>query len=252
MKKIIFIIILISLQWPTVFADNNTVQFANANTAYQKGHYKEALTLYKSLFDKGLESSVLYYNLGNAYFKTNDISSAILFYEKAKKLDPANEEIEFNLKVCNQRIIDKTESLPQLFYERWWKGITGLFSVDGWAKVIIIFLVFTLFSFGLYFASRSLLLRKIGFYAGILFFIISLFGFIFAKQQYSKLQNQKEAIVFSPSVTIKSSPDEKGQDLFIIHEGTKLQLIDNIGEWTEIRLANGSVGWMHSSMLEII
>lgn len=250
--KTIFIILVFALSALSVSAGENEVLLQKGNTLYQKGNYKEALNIYKQIFDKGLESSVLYYNLGNAYFKTGDVPSAIIFYEKAKRLDPADDDIDFNLKVSNQKIIDKTDVLPQLFYQRWWNNLTGLFSLDGWAIATIVFFAFTLFLFAVYFATRSIILRKVSFYVGIVIFLLSILSIVFALQQHQKLMEKNEAIIFTPSVTIKSSPDEKGQDLFILHEGTKVGIIDNIGEWTEIRLSNGSVGWMRTSGLEVI
>lgn len=253
MKQIIILFSILLLSFSCCFAsDENMEKMGAANDFYQKGKYEEALKIYKLLFDKGLESPDLYYNLGNTYFKTKDIPSAILFYEKAKKLDPSDEEIDFNLKVANQRIIDKTEAIPELFYQRWYSKLLRLFSVNGWAIELILVLILSLISFAIYFASRSPITKRIGFYFGVVLFALVIISFVFAKRQYTKATAHNEAIVFSPTVTVKSSPDEKGQDLFVIHEGSKVYVLDNIGEWSEIRLLNGSVGWMKSTMLEII
>lgn len=253
MKQLLSIIIILFCFTAFCFAtDENAVKLSNANELYKSGKYSDALKIYKLLFDKGLESPELYYNLGNAYFKTKDIPSAILFYEKAKKLDPSDEDIDFNLKVSNQKIIDKTESIPELFYQRWYNKFLGLFSVDGWAVELIIVLIIALLSFAIYFASRTPIIKRIGFYAGLALILVLAMSFVFAKHQYEEATIHDEAIVFAPTVTIKSSPDDKGQDLFVIHEGSKVSLIDNIGEWSEIRLLNGSVGWIKTSMLERI
>jgi hypothetical protein len=182
----------------------------------------------------------------------NDFTSAILYYEKAKKLNPGNEDINFNIKVTNNKITDRIEPLPEMFYKRWYRNLVELFSVDNWARIVILSFILSL-SFGLlYVISQRVLLRKVGFWTGIIFFIISLISVLFSVQNYHTLQNNTEAIIFTPTVTIKSSPDEKSIDLFVLHEGAKVQILDNIGNWYEIRIANGSVGWLLTSSVEKI
>ena len=234
------------------FALSNQVVIAKANKAYSDGLYTNAIDLYIQVMKEGYESPDLYYNIGNAYYKLNDFPSAILFYEKAKKLDPGNDDIDFNLKVANSKIADKIEPLPELFYKRWYRGLLNTLSVDAWAKTTIATFILFLFLGSVFFISRILFLRKLGFWMGIILFILFLCSFFLAYDSYRNINNHKEAIVFSPTVTVKSSPDENSIDLFVIHEGTKVQLIDNIGSWYEIRIANGSVGWLPVTTVEKI
>ena len=234
------------------YASENQLIIARANKAYTDGMYNNAVDLYKQVISSGFESWELYYNLGNSYYKLNDFPSAILFYEKARKLNPGNEDIDFNLKVTNNKITDKIEPLPELFYKRWSRALVELFPVDTWARIVVLFFLLSLASALLYFISQRIFLKKIGFWAGIVFFISSLVSFNFSYQNYLALQDNTEAIVFTPTVTIKSSPDEKSIDLFVLHEGTKVRILDNIGTWYEIRIANGSVGWLPSSAVEKI
>ena len=208
--------------------------------------------MYKSIIAAGYESVDLYYNLGNACYKQNDISSAILYYEKAHKLDPGNEDVNFNLKIANTKITDKIEAIPELFYKRWYRKLIESYSVDKWSKTGVVLLCLGLFAGLFYFVSRTLIIRKAGFWLGFVFILISLFSFLFAWQSYNNIMHRKEAIIFAPTVTIKSSPDEKSVDLFVLHEGAKVELIDNIGTWYEIRIANGSVGWLYESAIERI
>ena len=236
----------------TLFADQQQVYIQQANKAYSAGSYAEAATLYKKVVLTGFESPDLYYNLGNTFFKLNDFANAILWYERAKRLDPGNEDIDFNLKVANNKIADKIEPLPELFYKRWIKGIIGLFPVDTWAGTAIVLFIIGLSAGILYLTSRVLFLRKIGFWLGLAAIFLALCTLTIAWSGYHDLKNQKQAIIFAPTVTIKSSPDEKSVDLFVLHEGTKVDLLDQIGNWLEIRIANGSVGWIQSGSLEII
>ena len=139
-----------------------------------------------------------------------------------------------------------------MFYRRWYASLTRQFSVDAWAKAGIIGFALTLVLVAFYVISRILFIWKLGFWLGIILFFLSVFCFLFAYQNFRNLRNQTEAIIFAPTVTIKSSPDDKSIDLFVLHEGTKVQLLDQIGIWFEIKIANGSIGWLPSSSLERI
>ena len=249
--KRIFIIFLFLLPGLT-FAVDPEITIAKANKAYADGFYANAVELYKSVITAGYESVGLYYNLGNACYKQNDFTSSILYYEKALKLDPGNEDVNFNLKIANTKITDKIEPIPELFYKRWYKKLIESFSVDKWSKFGLAFLCFGLVAGLFYVVSKNLLIRKAGFWLGNFFIFMSLFSFLFAWQSYDDIMHRKEAIIFTPTVTIKSSPDEKSIDLFVLHEGAKVELIDNIGTWYEIRIANGSVGWLIASSVEKI
>jgi tetratricopeptide (TPR) repeat protein len=251
MKKSILLVVMLFLALFSNATENQLI-IAKANKAYTDGLFTNAVDLYKQVLSSGNESWELYYNLGNSYFKMNDFASAILYYEKAKKLNPGNEDVNFNLRVTNNKIADKIEPLPELFYKRWYRNLVELFPVDQWARITILTFILSLFFALFYVMSQSVYLRKMGFWAGILFFILSLFTVYLSVQNYSTLQNNTEAIIFAPTVTIKSSPDEKSIDLFVLHEGTKVNILDNIGNWYEIRIANGSVGWLPVSSLEKI
>jgi tetratricopeptide (TPR) repeat protein len=249
MKKLLFILLMMPA---IVLAADPEITVAKANKAYNEGFYANATELYKSLVAEGYESVDLYYNLGNSCFKQNDIPGAILYYEKAHKLDPGNEDVNFNLKIANTKITDKIEPIPVLFYKRWFRALVESFSVDKWSRFGFFFLFAALAGGVFYFVSRILVLRKAGFWAGIVFLFLSIASFLIAWESYSEISNRKEAIVFTPTITVKSSPDEKSIDLFVLHEGSKVELIDNIGTWYEIRIANGSVGWVSASVVEKI
>ena len=223
-----------------------------AQKAYNDGQYFYAIELYDSIIQQGYGSAALYYNLGNCYFKTNQMPNAILFYEKAKKLSPADEQINFNLNLANTLITDKIDALPQLFYERWWQALYSMFFMDIWARITVTSVFLLFFSLAVYLITNTLFIKKLSFWLCLVFIIISVFSFIFAQKQYNHTFNRQAAIVFSPRVTAKSSPDDNSIDLFVIHEGTKVILKDNLGDWCEIKLANGNVGWIKRNLVKPI
>lgn len=223
-----------------------------ANNAYNEGLYDSALNVYHLLQKEQLESAGLYYNMGNAYFKNDDIASAILYYEKAKKLDPNNEDIQYNLSVANSMIVDKIEKVPELFFENWWNYFYNMFNADTWTWLSLASWFILIFLVGIFILTKKRSLRKMAFYLGLLFLFTSVATFGLASQKYYFGKEHKEAIIFTPTVTVKSSPTTNAVDLFVVHEGTKIQLLDHVQDWIKIRIADGSVGWLPiSSVREI-
>lgn len=220
-----------------------------ANQQYVKGEYQQALSLYNQILQSGNASSELYYNLGNAYFKTGDYNHALLYYERALLLSPNDENIKFNIRMTNQYVVDNIEALPKPFFSRWLDTVVNLYSSDSWARLSIISFILFLLILGLFFFSRSIQMKRFSFWIGILFIVLSVFSFSFASRQKSKLVKRDNAIVFCPRVTVKSSPSASGTDLFLIHEGLKIQITDSLGKWKEIRLTDGNKGWLPDSCL---
>jgi tetratricopeptide (TPR) repeat protein len=217
---------------------------AKGNKAYSAGMFSQAISCYQDVLKKGNASAELYYNIGNAYYKSDDMPSAILYYEKAKKLRPNDADLIFNLSVANNKITDKIEQVPQLFIKRWWTNLFNLFSLDALAisSLVSLSLFFVLMSIFLF--ARPVLVRKISFWCGIGILVISISSFVLAQRKHHALREQKEAIVFTPAVTVKSSPDANSVDLFVVHEGAKVTILDTLGTWQEIRIGNGSEGWI--------
>jgi tetratricopeptide (TPR) repeat protein len=220
---------------------------AQAAKAYNSKQYTEAITQYEKIIAGGYESSALYYNIANAYFRNNETAQAILYYEKALKQDPNNEDIKHNIEVINSKLTDKVEKIPELFYKRWWKQVLNMMDIDMLATVNILLLTLALLLFAVYVAVSNILIRKISFWAGSILFLFFTVGVLAASQRSHYLNNQHEAIIFTPTINIKSSPDENSKDIFVLHEGTKVTLLDVVADWQEIRIANGSVGWIKSS-----
>lgn len=226
--------------------------FINAEQKYNEGLYHEAILTYTQILETRFESAEIYYNQGNSFFKINDLPSAILFYEKAKKLKPNDKDIQYNLNIANSRIIDNIENIPEIFLRVWWNNFYNMFSTNRWAKITIgLFIGFLIF-FAVYLLSNRKIVKKIFFVIATFIFLTTLFSFALSYQKYFYSVEQKEAIVFQPTVTVKSSPNRNSVDLFVIHEGTKVYISDELDNWHEIRIANGSVGWLPKSSSRLI
>jgi len=225
---------------------------ARANQAYNQGLYDSAIQVYSKVLDKGLESYELYYNMGNAYFKNNQLPSAILYFEKAKKLAPNNEDVNFNLSIANSMIVDKIEQVPEMFYEKWWDYFYNALGEDAWTILFIVSWVVLLFFIGLFFLTKSRSIKKVSFYLGVLFLLTTIATFGLSSQKYYYTKENKEAIIFTPTVTAKSSPTQSAVDLFVIHEGTKVQIMDEVQGWIKIRIRNGSIGWLPGDSMKRI
>jgi tetratricopeptide (TPR) repeat protein len=223
-----------------------------ANKAYAANEYEKAAEMYESILDSGYESAALYYNMGNAWFKNNNIPKAILNYERAKLLAPNNEDIQFNLELANQFVIDKIEPLPQPFFVNWGKQLINIFSSNQWAIISIAAFVFTLVLALVYLLSRRVVLRKIAFGVSVFFLIVAIATFSFSAKQKNRVANSNHAIIFNPTVTVKASPDEGGTDLFVIHEGLKVEIEQKLNNWVEIKIEDGNSGWVKNEVLEEI
>lgn len=233
------------------FADNSSL-YNEANELYKKAEYQAAIDKYELVLKSNFTSGELYYNLGNAYFKTNQIPMAILCYERAKKLMPGDDDVDFNLSIANLKIVDKIEVMPRLFFYKWMDSVINFFNFDGWAitGVVSLFLAFLLFV--LFRISERNGLRKLFFYFGLLLLVFALKSFWFANMQYREVIGENSAIVFTPTVNVKSSPDANGTNLFVIHDGTKVELLDKVGTWSKIKLSDGNLGWVETTSFVVI
>ncbi len=246
MRKRFSYILLIAIQLMVMnlFAIDANKLISEANNAYNKGLYDSAITTYQKVLDAGLESGELYYNIGNAYYKNSDIASAILYYEKARKLLPNDDNIEYNLNIANSMIVDKIEKVPELFYERWWRFFYNMLDADTGAVLTLVLFTILVFFVGWFIISRSRKGRKVSFYFGMTVLLFTIISSALTYEKYQSGLTHREAIVFDLSVTVKSSPTQNAVDLFVIHEGTKVQIIDRIDSWVEIKIKNGSIGWL--------
>ncbi len=225
-------------------ADEYSVVIDSAASQYTNKQFDKAIISYENILAKGVEAVEIYYNLGNSYYKTKQYSKAILNYERAKVLAPNDEDINFNLELCRRYVIDKIDVLPQVFISNWLGKFTGIFSSDTWAIWSIMGFVLCLVLLSVYLFMRVLIVRKIAFWSSTLMLAFSLITFLCSWEQKKEVNSNKQAIVFTPTVNVKSSPDENGTVLFVIHEGLKVAVQDKINDWYKIKLPDGNVGWL--------
>jgi len=232
--------------------ETNNVKFDQGVTFFTSGNYNAALQFWMEIYNTGVRSAELNYNIGNAYFKLNDIPNSILFYERAYNIKPADENINYNLQIARTLIVDRFQEIPEVFFVKWYNFISLVLSTNTWAKLSISFFVFSLIFLSLYIYSSNYRNKVSGFWLALVFFILSSAFLAFAGRNRTLVYDSHRAIILSPIVTGKSSPDSSGTDLFVLHEGTKVLIEDEVGEWVEIRLSDGNKGWVSVKSLSII
>jgi tetratricopeptide (TPR) repeat protein len=229
-----------------------TEKFNTGVNLFSSGKYKEALDEWKSIYSAGIHSANLDYNIGNAAFKINNIPEAILFYERALLLQPADEDIQYNLQIARTLVVDKFVEIPELFFIRWYNFLSLTLSTNSWAKISLASFILFLCSLSLYIYSSRYNRKVIGFWLAIFLFMLSLSSVSFSIRNKNLIYNNPKAIIYSPLVNGKSSPDNSGKDLFVLHEGTRVTIEDEIGGWYEIRLSDGNKGWIPANSLNKI
>lgn len=256
MKRICLIVSLsvFAIQY-FVFAQNQEEVyfiFDKANKLYIEGKYQEAVELYEKILSQGYKNKELLYNLGNAYYRLGEYHKSILYYERAKILDPFDDDINFNLQIANLHNVDKIQEMPKFFLKQWWEDVRDIFASHQWGifALVSIWLASALLIIFLFVISPKI--RKLTFFLGVFFLLIFALTTTLGLSRYNYENNHNRAIIFSMNAYIKSSPEESSTDLFILHQGTKVEIIDEIGNWYKIRLANGSIGWIKKSDVERI
>lgn len=218
-----------------------------------EGLWEDAISGYDMIAGLGLESAALYCNTGNAYFKSGNISKAILNYERALKLDPSYEDARYNLELSNNMIQDRIDPVPDFILKVWAKDLCWLMDSDGWAVAFIIMFALMLAMILLFVLSPSVAGRRTGFFTGIVFLLLAIMSLSFSLWQKNDYMKADKAIVMRPVSSVKSSPSsEASQDLFVLHEGTKVDILDQVGSWSNIELADGRQGWIRTSDIEKI
>ena len=239
MRKISFFIIFLLSFVQFVQAESFTK--ADADKAYQENKYAEAIKMYENILATQGESAVVYYNLGNSYFKEKNMAKAVLNYERALLLNPGDADIRFNLDMARSKTVDQITPATEVFIVTWVNSLTNMQSERGWAKIGIVSFICLLVGLALYIFSKRLFVRKIGFIGAVVLLVVTVCANLFAREQKNELMDRTGAIVMSPTVTVKSTPDESGTELFVLHEGTKVFVEDNsMKGWKEIRLEDGN------------
>lgn len=249
---VVFVSVLIAFRVTPVFADEIDTLFLQGNELYQNGDFAGARRNYEKILEAGFESWEVYYNIGNTYYKEGKTGKAVLFYERAKRLQPQNEDLNFNLGLVNLATVDRIQAIPELFLTRWVNRIAHLVSLSVWGTLLVLSYV-GLFSLLIY----RRLMKTGKFYRPVVVSIMVL-ALVFAVSagffvyRVSESEHKIEAIVLAEKVDARSAPDEISTEVFTLHEGVKVQVLDKSAQWVKIRLADGKVGWLKNDVMEKI
>ena len=246
MKKVLYIFILISQ-----FSFAQTA-FEKGNQSYQKENYQDAIANYESIFATGKQSGELYFNLGNAYYKLHKVAPAIYNYEKALQLNPSDVEIKTNLDFARKMAIDDIKTIPKVGFNKLVADFTSKYHYDTWAWIAVSFAFLFLLFFAGYYFSHSAVLKRV-FFFGMFLWLIGI-GLSAASGFYEKnrINNERPAIVFAENVSVKSEPKRAAPDAFVLHEGTKVYILESIVNWKKVELTDETTGWIEDSAIREI
>jgi len=222
------------------------------NDYFQNKQFPEAIVSYETILNQGYLSSDLYYNLGNAFYRTGELGKAILYFEKALKISPGNDDAAYNLKIVNARTVDKIQEIPPLFLIKWWNILLSSFTSTGWQVIIFVFYMLLLVCIALYFLIKHLQVQKFSFIFGVLNIIALFFSVILFFSSLSMESSNDHGILLQSVANAKISPDTQSNDAFVIHEGIKFQIEDKVNNWVKIKLSDGKVGWLPANTFEEI
>ena len=247
-KYLLFFFILLG---PLVYSQSE-IQFDSATVAYNNGDYEKAISYYKQILEDGKHSAALYYNLGNSYYKLNQIAPSIYYYEKALLLSPNDKEIQNNLAFAQNMTIDAIETIPEIGISKFFEKLINVFNTDIWAILCVIFLLLFVIFFITYYFTSSTGKKRFTFVASSVAAVLTLISFSFAFQKQALDKKDNPAIIFAQESRVKTDPNQFSEELFRLHEGTKVQIIDTINNWSEILLADGKTGWIISKDIKAL
>lgn len=227
-------------------------QFEAGNKAYAAHNYSEAVEIYTELIEQDYQSPELYFNLGNAYYQLNEVGLTILNYEKALKEAPDDEDIQFNLRMANLRVADRSVETPNLFFLSGFKNMLINYASDRWAKLSLIFLWISFLLFAAFLWAKQSGIKRLTFSLGVFSSVLTLVFLVFSTQQYAYQKSQKSAIILETNAYVKSRPDSSSTDLFILREGVKLRVLERKDGWLKVRFSEEKVGWIESEKLALI
>lgn len=253
MKKILLTIVAVMVAGATFATEIDTnALWERGNRLYSAGDWNGAVATYDSIVNEGWESAPLYYNLAGAHFKAGSRGEAILNYHRAQRLAPADGDIAYNLAYAESFVKDKIDVVPEFVLARWLGSVKRIMSADAWGVVALVALGVMLVAVSFYLLALRRGIRKTGFVVAIVALVVTVGAVSFGGAARKALMSDGEAVVLSTAAVVKASPEKTGKDLFILHEGTKVEVLDTFGEWSEIRIADGNEGWIRTSAIEVI
>lgn len=246
-QRLIYLVCALALS-TSLFATS----FEEGVTAYGDTNYPKAIEAFTKALEEGEVTAEKYYNLGCAYYKNGDIPLAILNFHRAYRINPADGDTRFNLALASSQIVDDMEATPKLFLNRWLDGMSHWFSLPVWRGLGLFFFVVALAGLFSYFRGRSRKMRQVGFYTSIVTLLITVLSNVLAYRSYTFTHEDKEAILLSSVVTVKSSPDASSKDIVVVHGGLKVETQQTLSGYTEVVLPDGTVGWVSNDSFELI
>jgi len=249
MKAVLYILMILLSSF--TFAQENTL-FEQGNALYNEGKYAEAIDKYQAILDSNLESSEVYFNLGNAHYKLNHVGPSVYYYEKALQLAPRDNEIKNNIAYARNMTIDAIDVVPEVGISKLIKTITNVMSFDGWAvTTVILFILFVVLFISYYFAEYTNK-KRAAFSSSIIVLIIGCFTLFFAFHNYGLHKKDNPAIIFAQESQVKNEPNLSSPEAFKLHEGTKVQVLDTVNNWKKIKLSDGKTGWISSADIKVL
>lgn len=250
MRRLISFIVAIIILFIEVQANVDPSQlFKQANNEYVNKNYDKSIELYEQIIKQGYINSNIYYNLGNAYYRKQEIGRSILYYRKAQKLSPNDESIQLNIKIANLKTIDKIKQVPQFFLYSFLENTYKSILPEKAAIISLVFWFLTIAFIATLIVVRKPLFKKLSFSLIIISFFISAFYFYIAVESNIYRKTENEGVIIAPSVYVKSSPDTNALDAFILHEGTTFAIVDKLNNWVKIKIASGNIGWVDNSVI---
>ncbi|MBE0422493.1 MAG: tetratricopeptide repeat protein [Lutibacter sp.] len=250
MKRFILILALIIGSFS--FAQTSSELFSKANDFYKNGQYTKAIELYLNIEKSGLESDDLFFNLGNSYYKLNNVAPSIYYYEKALKLNPMHQDASNNLVFAKRMTIDIIEDLPKTFFQRFSVNVIQKLTYNTWAIIAVTASFLSAVLFLLYYFSATPKSKIFYFNTTIFAVLLMAVTVFFAFSNFENTQKNRKAIVFSQKSEIKNAPSLDGETVFELHEGTKVTILDALSNWKKIKLADGKIGWINASDIKEI
>lgn len=234
------------------FIQAQTNVFDQGNALYTNGDYAGAISKYQSVIESGKHSSELYFNMANAHYKLNHIAPSIYYYEKALLLDPNNEAAKVNLSYAKNMTVDAIDTVPEVGVSKFVKDFSNTLSYDNWSKISVIFMVAFVILVLLYYFSLSSGKKRMAFIFSAISLVLMLISLAFAFNKFGIDNNNQPAIVFSQESKVKTEPNNRSEQAFVLHEGTKVQVLDTLNNWKEIKLSDGKTGWISSSDIKLL
>jgi len=249
---LIFFLLAIGNISAVIFAQNVEDRMKQAGEYYRNNEFDKAIEIYKQLENEGYQGTSLYFNLANSYYRIGKLGYAILNYERALQLSPADEDVKHNIAFANLSTVDRIQPLPTFFLFEWWESILSTLTVNGWTYLAYLFFILFIVFVVMYFFAKTIFQQKLILFSGLGILLVFLLVVSLLIVKINREENLISGVVTEQSVTVKTSPDMKSTDAFVIHEGLKVNLEDKIDNWIKIKLADGKVGWVENNVVEKI